>query len=128
MTLTVSESLTEFLRGCIAEDEADARQLAKELDRWRREKVLNGPDGTQGSVVASLLRGSVADPDRILADCEAMRRVLDLAEAARREGEFNSEWPVKQFFEGRWSLARAMLRALALQYADRPGYRQDYRP
>lgn len=72
--------------------------------------------------------------ERLLADCDAKRRIIDLA--FKCEAKIDGEWgcchkpaeirngdcpqtPVNEI---------EMLRVLALPYADRPGYREEWRP
>jgi hypothetical protein len=104
-------TLTEFLLEQIAGDEGDAQQLDKDLDRWERETAANGPDGRQGSIVASTLRGGAFDPARVLAECEAKRRIVE------RTAGLN-----------RYRLKDQMtLQDLALPYADHPDFQPEWR-
>ena len=107
-------TLTNFLLARIAEDEADARQLVEDLGRWDRERAFNGPDGTQGSIVTSTLRGGAFDPARVLAECEAKRRIVQrVVEAMDAPPD---EWTY------------VILCDLALPYADHPDYREEWKP
>lgn len=111
-------TLTDFLLARIAEDEADARQLEVDLERWDHERAVNGADGTQGSVVAATLRGGAFDPARVLAECEARRRIVEAFERAEANG-VDSEMG--------YGLVVA-LELLALPYADHPDYREEWKP
>lgn len=59
------------------------------------------------------------DPERVLAECDAKQRIIEAASAYSPELEHgdNGEWAFDQ-----------TLRLLALPYADRPGYRDEWRP
>jgi hypothetical protein len=85
-------TLTEFLLARIAEDEASATN-------WLRFEVRDG------------IPGNYAIPDRVLAECEAKRRIVGLIDPDRN----------------RWSV-RNILGTLALPYADHPDYDEGWRP
>ena len=57
--------------------------------------------------------------DLLLADVDAKRRILDECESALRKSAPRSNLN---------DLAWLVLRPLALPYADRPGYREEWRP
>ncbi|MEU9400573.1 DUF6221 family protein [Streptomyces sp. NPDC048242] len=63
---------------------------------------------------------AVHDPARVLREIEAKRELLRLAERAR-------DYP-ETFMNGFASAAEQVLRRFALAYADRPGYREEWRP
>lgn len=69
-------TITEFLLARIAEDEQNANVIAKEYERWGREQATNGPDGSQGSILATALPDSPAEPARLLRECEAKRHIV----------------------------------------------------
>lgn len=89
--------LTEFLLARIAEDERAAHRIALPL-------ALTGA------------KGAVVGPGRVLAECEAKRRIV--AEANRFEGDDD---PGAHVLVG-------VLELLALPYADHPDYREEWRP
>ena len=91
MTMT----LTEFLLARIAEDEEEARQAF----------AYRG-SGTMYP------KGHACDPGRVLADCEARRRIVEKVEA-NTGVTVEDDWP---------------LNFLALPYADHPDYRQEWKP
>ena len=91
-------TLTEFLLARIAEDERHARKLA-ETD--------------QRPVLA--LAVTVNHPQRILAECEAKRRIVEWA----TDGDHSRVLP----FDERFVLA-----TLALPYADHPDYDEGWKP
>ncbi|WP_422744313.1 DUF6221 family protein [Micromonospora sp. WMMD754] len=64
------------------------------------------------------------DPARVLAEVDAKRRVIDVL----RGFEPNDEWSTQPDMGLRQNNAAGALRALALPYADRPGYRDEWRP
>lgn len=116
-------SLPEFLRDRYDEDEKDANQLAVDLDRWDREGAANGPDGTQGSIVASTLRGGAFDPARVLADIEAKRLIVEAC---------TTPLPQLGIPPEQWDRVPTdrddVLRLLALPYAEHPDWREEWRP
>jgi hypothetical protein len=98
-------TLAEFLQARIAEDEEWAR-AAPPLDA--------------AGVPERLQPGSAA---RVLADCEAKRRILQLWAQAEAEATAFASPPL-----GPALGHRAVARFLALPYADHPRYRGDWRP
>lgn len=120
---TTRAALTDFVLERIAEDEADANELARQHDRWIREQRRNGADGSQGSIVASLI-----DPARVLAECSVKRRIVGMFQVARVIQECKS-------YPGEESAVRLMVDALegvvrvhATAYADHPDYQTNWRP
>jgi hypothetical protein len=100
MTTTAS-LLTTFLLNRIAEDEVTIRRA-----------------GDSHPVFAELLAeslGDVASPERMLADCDAKRRVIHACSATTQQD-------VTEFAE--WGV----LRVLALPYANHPDYQPDWHP
>jgi hypothetical protein len=63
------------------------------------------------------------DPARVLAEVDAKRRILEL-HAPVIDGT-QSSWT---WFAGSESASEAIVKLLALPYADRPGYRSEWRP
>ena len=97
-------TLPDFLLARIAEDE-------------RRVEFVRGfiPDeGDQGEYI---------NPARVLAECEAKRRIV---EASRSYHESDQD-PDPDDPDGGWALSIA-LRALALPYADHTDWREEWRP
>jgi hypothetical protein len=121
-------SLTDFLLARISEEEAQARELVPgrvdpENARWHTESLaMASLDDRQRRYVANWA------PPRVLAECEAKKRIVDLWEFANREASMGAEWPVKQLFDGRLSMIEAALRALAAVYADHPEFQPEWRP
>lgn len=113
-------TLPEFLLARIAEDEAGAQT------RLISRRMIGGKMVEVPLTVCS--GGWAFSPARVLAECEAKRRVVDLWRGAGREASMGAEWPVKQFFDGRLSVIEAAIRALATAYANHPDYRQEWRP
>lgn len=109
-------TLTEFLLARIAEDEAAALRLCPGRNaangHWRRgslqDEAVRAIDPLDADHV---LRH---DPARVLAECEAKRRIVEL----------NATKP------GRKTTFRRLLtlQTLALPYADHPDYRQEWKP
>jgi hypothetical protein len=125
---TETLTLSEFLLARIAEDEADF-----DMPRWRCTDSARGEGwGTRGDCPicdAYMFDGTevvteeamyehfdrVHRRERVLAECEANRRIVDLL-AAKAKTDL-------------WQLPDGMiLLLLALPYADHPAYREEWRP
>lgn len=96
--------LTEFLLARVAEDEADA-SAASEHRLW----VISQADDRIVNDAGHMQRFM---PSRILAECEAKRRIVSLCSPI-----IPSDCGVPE-----------VLNALALPYADHPDYREEWRP
>jgi hypothetical protein len=144
-------TLTEFLLARIAEDEAQAR-AAVDIDGdpdsgvWH---VVGRRDGYEdcriegadmiiydegGHTHDQSLHIARHDPARVLAECEAKRRIVEAAVEAQRGTDgwtrerlkTDTRSPLPEWAR-RDAYAEA-LRALALPYADHPDYRQGWKP
>lgn len=95
-------TLTEFLLARIAEDEAVARSASEaEITTVSHEHIARW------------------NPPRVLAECEAKRRIIQIAEQgcecqASATAVGNPFWDI------------ATLHALAMPYADHPDYQQEW--
>lgn len=144
------DDLVRWLGEQLDEDERIARAATPgpwSADSTIHTESINAGDGT--SVVAGGRWGGEAsvfesdedaahivahDPARVLREIDARRRLLTVYEAAKR----NSELPHPEFVEGVYlpavfvsGYAAALKHALRLTasvYADRPGYREEWRP
>lgn len=143
-------TLTEFLLARIAEREAAARALLRDLEGQIETEGFaadeRGPFTPARMLAAQLwahydgqtrwrnfARGqhiaTLSDPARVLAECEAKRWVIELAQQAMDEAaEHGHDKQVGAVFEGRASLAEAMLRAEATAYADHEEYLPEWKP
>jgi hypothetical protein len=116
MMTTARDTLPGFLLACIEEDERESTSL---LDMY---------GGTGPGL-----------PQRVLAECASKRKLIELAyaDAARVDGEWGCCHSVESLrlsfgrlpddCYGRTTLMD-WFAALALSYADRPGYREEWRP
>lgn len=151
--------LASWLLDCIAEDERVAREAVgtaafqQQTGEWLFEYVpgeygatpivFAAADGGGRTQVANLEtawerdeRGAhIArwDPARVLAECEAKRRLVDYAfeNAHIIDGEWGDSCSVDEIRAGRCrdhgaDAAWDVLRLLALPFADRPGYREEW--
>jgi len=115
---TVTQTLTDFLQTRIAEDEA---------------------------AVAGLMSGDgdpefFWGPDRIRAECEAKRRIVEAFEDERQRMDiYNRDYPLgllttegdlraRLSSNATWAGLEIAVRALALPYADHPEFREEWRP
>jgi hypothetical protein len=110
-------TLTEFLLARIAEDEAAARAVGW-TPRWVMAHDL--PDAPPG-IVAHIARH---DPARVLAECAAKRRIVELADdATGLDMQVDSEFAAESRNEVTSPyLGDVILRALAMPYADHADY------
>jgi hypothetical protein len=108
-------TLTEFLLARIAEDEATAREaqtLASIYTDPQWHWLVAHNDGSRWQQTSH-------DPARVLAECEAKRRIVELVGRPSSD----DEW-----FMGRADALDEVLSYLALPYADHPDYREEWRP
>lgn len=148
--------LTEWLRAQVAEDERRARAAFDdrvEIDRLSRQPIRTVKDdgvwttgehamdecnvdgigiriyGEGGHTREQAVHIATWDPTRVLAECEAKRRIIAQSQNAARgrdlalSGESVDGEPLVISFT-----LDVVLRLLALPYADRPGYREEWRP
>jgi hypothetical protein len=139
------EDLVDFLRARLDEDEQTAR--AATWGPWEVGPTFGGesnrvyvkPEGpgidTIGTCVIAgqvsnmpLWRGNAQhiarwDPDRVLAEVMAKRRVMDVL----RSYEPHNEWDTEDDIGLRKNNDAGALRYLALPYADHPDYREEWR-
>lgn len=126
-------TLTEFLLARIAEDEAAAREATN--GPWEPDTdgccvyspevgimaqvAIGGGDGSEADV-AHIVRNQ---PARVLAECQAKRRIVEAyAEAATSDAV---NWD--NIACGEWNAYEQSAMWLALPYADHPDYREDWR-
>jgi hypothetical protein len=110
---TQTATLTDFLLARIAEDEATIPSL----------DCRCGTDGVPE--VASL----PDCPDRIVAECEAKRRIVEHADVVSdMDGRIEGEWGARGSVPWGEDEGVMLLRMLALPYADHPDYRPAWRP
>lgn len=119
MNDTGTLTLSEFLLARIAEDEVVARATAS---GWTGPEAMGAIEG--GFTV-------FVDPARVLAECEAKRRIADLHKnegvhspscltcAGEVDPDGHTEWM-------HWPCDTILL--LALPYAGHPDYREEWRP
>ncbi len=123
---TSTEALVEFLRARLDEDERrarDARPGPWSLTGHPDEVVLySGPDEVMRGPLRDGAHIAHHNPARVLAEVDAKRRIVELC--AEEDGGVEIGVGVSP---EQW-LAQSVLRLLAEVYADRPGYRQEWRP
>lgn len=123
-------TLVEFLEARIAEDEDAAKAVNRSL--WTSRVALLQPD-LYGHIVRQ-------HPARVLAECEAKRRIVLLHEdehaCESSDAEGVNFWSTAsgserlRVDEGPWIRFESCqtLRLLALPYAGHPDYREEFRP
>lgn len=120
-------NLADFLLARIAEDEELARDTAAEH--------YNGDHGGTGCCGQSRQFLSAHAPARVLAECEAKRRIVELhAVSTKREWVNPIDGPAYQEDEHTCAICGWVpevcetIKLLALPYADHPDYREEWRP
>ena len=105
--------LADFLLARIADDEATAREFCAVL---LSRELEDGPEpfGFEAE-------GGPADPVRVLADCEAKRRIVDAWQA-------DASGPLGEWDDYAWYAIEWAMKCLALPYADHPEYNEVWRP
>ena len=123
-------TLTDFLIARITEDEAGAK--AAVLGHW---DAIEGPSGDWWVEHAHLadialdLHGENArhiarhDPARVLAECEAKRRILESSSAKATALDRITPGVGAVLANAAWDL-----RNIAAVYADHPDYREEWKP
>lgn len=128
-------TLVEFLLARIAEDDETARRAP--VAPWTVDPDgccvrHSGHDAARDVAEMSDAAEHIArwDPARVLAECEAKRRIIELAdEATGLDMQVDSEFRVAIRDEtAQPYVGDSILRALALPYAVHPDYREEWRP
>jgi len=126
-------TVTEFLSTRLDEDEADACRATPGpwwgyAQGWRDkdgEPIIQAPNHEIDATWDDIEHVAKWNPARVLAECAAKRRIVKEIETTRRLAE---TFPGGS---GRLSLVHgldAVLRLLALPYADHPDYLEAWRP
>jgi uncharacterized protein DUF6221 len=123
----MSETLTSFLLARIADDEDDARYaterglLGEGWDcSWAWQGV--GQHESQPRPTRSFIVEGAPSPDRVLAECEARRRIVELHQV------YNAFPDVTACGICGESPYCATLRTLAAVYVDHQDYRKEWKP
>ncbi|MFH8792220.1 DUF6221 family protein [Streptomyces sp. NPDC017941] len=94
--------------------------------------VSQEPDPAEGdaaSAMPALVHAAKWDPARVLREIDAKRQILrDLKNAEVTLAAAGSEGTVHDLMTGAANTLRRTVRLLAAPYADRPGYREEWRP
>lgn len=118
--------LTEWLRAQLDEDERACREEVAAMELFRSQQDPTAVDAIW--VPPLSLAGNPADPDRVLIEVESKRRILDACDWGSYDervtfGDWEScsdSCPPTIM----WEVAKL----LALPYAGRPGYREEWAP
>lgn len=147
-------TLTDFLLARIAEDEAVARAMDEASDPLDWSEPGDPAIGLAGPVDGPAgYEAIVIDPARVLAECEAKRRIVELhqswpvlvdgppeleqledaadANAMTLRVSQRLAWLTQQEYRARFGdepPTAPMLAALAAVYAGHPDYREEWRP
>jgi len=129
-----STDLVEFLLARVAGDEVLARRTDADGGAWFDDLVwLDGaldPEGLDLATTRRAISEHVArhSPDRVLAECEAKRKVIDFAEeASGLDMTLDSDRRVGLRDEAKEPyVGDLILRALAQPYRDHPDWREEW--
>jgi hypothetical protein len=125
---TPSLTLTDFLLARLAEDEAVAKEAIEERRRVRYVEghPANDPDYADHDLIAwpdSSVPALLVGPERVLADVEAKRRIVEWVTGAQA-----AAGDPPGFCAGDAPALTYPLRHLAAVYGDHPDYREEWRP
>jgi hypothetical protein len=109
--IVTTETLTDFLLARIAEVEEGARSMQSVPPSAADVVSLSKVTTTHGMNPPVVTRKVTYDPARVLAECEAKRRIVQEYDWAYRQTSGDGLW--------------IALRLLALPYADHPDYREE---
>lgn len=119
-------TLAEFLLARIAEREMLARSVIAERDSIRWAPGKKPQPGHEAWASLDEATPSVAlDAELVLDECEAKRRIIELARQAAEAGE---EALMTASAYGRANALDDVLELLAQPYADHSDYREEWRP
>jgi hypothetical protein len=125
-------TLTEFLLARIAEDEDVARRLSRAtLSGWEADEQEHAvcsmadtiAEGVQFGMETHIARW---EPRRVIAECEAKRRIIDLHDGGKDKSR--GLWVNRTGCTCGDMPPCRTLAALAMPYADHPDYRVEWRP
>lgn len=117
------DELVRWLRAQLDEDEQEAQDALKRATTTRRRI---GGEWVEDTVQPPEWRRSVWGPARVLREIDAKRRVLDWYKQ-RAAVDSRGEDP-DDYENVTGSTLETVVQMLALPYADRPGYRDEWRP
>lgn len=128
-------TLTDFLLARIAEDERRANDALAEPNYPHfgntAADALLGLAESEGADTFALLHFGRHRPARVLAECEAKRRIVEEWRAAdKAEEEFDGEgdgWPEIDRLRSVVDALCGAMKALALPYADHEDFKEEWR-
>lgn len=116
-------TITEFLLARIARDEGLAQAIVDHFG-GEVEWESGGWEHNQLSDVASMMQRAYS-PDRVLAECESKRQIVESATAHLQYAE---QFPRDEEAGHQTPIWETVLSYLAAVYADHPDYRDEWRP
>jgi hypothetical protein len=133
-------TLADFLLARIAEDQAAARKcVGPEWDTGLPATIHPNPTTYRtvvrqvGHVCGSIIAADAEhiarwDPARVLAECDAKRRIVELVQGPLTEIAQTAIGCCETTDPGDTEVGDKILRALALPYADHENYRPEWKP
>ncbi len=122
------DDLVAWLRAQLDEDERTAREAEQRQTVSRRmigRRVVEVPNQPLPQ-----WRQSVWPPARVLREVEAKRRILGeiVGQVSQMEDQIDNEWGSLKYPTTGPFTSDVLVKLLALPYADRPGYQEEWRP
>lgn len=134
----VQPDLAQWLLACIEEDELSAKAVTPlrhnfDMGGNRQDEVFThgrlmfaSEDGRSRPVSSGQERQHFArwEPQRVLAECDTKRRIIEECRYWYDKVNRQEDYPA---LADRFEVAMGVLRLMALPYADRDGYRPEWR-
>jgi hypothetical protein len=126
--------LVQWLGDRLTEDEELARAAAEEYGAaWTADEAMEGVSSDKGADVVAEPNSPFAfiaahDPARVLREIEAKRRVLRQHADVRAQVRNPVSAENRRAARVEQGALEDVMRLLAMPYADRPGYRQEWAP
>jgi hypothetical protein len=121
---TATTTLTDFLLARVAEDEAEIGVLGP----YQHDDSA-GPNGVGWGEVGAISEVLMISHARVLAECEAKRRIVEWAgRHAHAADEKDPDPATRSFNAGAAWASYNIVRTLAAVYSDHPDYRSEWRP
>jgi hypothetical protein len=138
---TAVDELLAFLEACIADDEQEALKASARCGpEWRLndcdpvDPYAEGIEGEHGTVISSgdsmvteSLHIARWDPKRVLDECAAKRKLIAGCVEILAE-EDSHDYILHGGTGAEYDLSRLALSLMAKVYADRPGFKEEWKP
>lgn len=116
----LADDLAAWLLEQLAEDQSEARDALERTTTSRR--MIRGRM-VEVKMEPPRWRSTAWPPSRVLAECDAKRKIVEHAQTIAAEVREDGS---NVLLYGQHLALQTVLKQLALPYADRPGYRQEW--